>query len=47
VLNQFGEEGGGMEIAEASFRQENGRGSRGDCRELRSQYSIGYYPNRR
>jgi Ca-activated chloride channel homolog len=48
VLNQFGEASGGRawEIAEASFGKKMDAVLDTIAAELRSQYSIGYYPNR-
>jgi Ca-activated chloride channel family protein len=48
VLNQFGEASGGRawEIAEAAFGRNMDAALDTLAAELRSQYSIGYYPNR-
>ena len=48
VLNQFGEASGGRawEISEAAFRKNMDAVLDTIAAELRSQYSIGYYPNR-
>jgi Ca-activated chloride channel family protein len=48
VLNQFGEASGGKawEIAEAAFGRNMDAVLDTLAAELRSQYSIGYYPNR-
>jgi len=48
VLNQFGEASGGRawEISEASFGKNMDAVLDTIAEELRSQYSIGYYPNR-
>ena len=48
VLNRFGEASGGKawEISEASFGKNLGAVLETIAGELRSQYSVGYYPNR-
>jgi VWFA-related protein len=48
VLNRFGEASGGRawEISEASFGKNMDAVLDTIAAELRSQYSIGYYPNR-